>query len=992
MQQIFTFPRFSSATKNLRRHFFQLDLRGKITAALLAATLSTGCLVTLTVYFAARYQITGQNQSLLEARAQLEQREIELQVTGLLAVAESLASNTVTANALADTRGRETYLAPLLHNQRLVVAGASLTVADYRGRPVVSNVEPAPDCGCEPGFEKMMQSGRPQARLLVDAGRTAAILIALPIRYRLTDTIEGGVILTIPLAPLLGSSTPADSRGIKDASGTALAMQARPLDVFEVEVPLLLPAPLDELKLTLALVRDRSAALHTLNMLLAAFVLFGIFVLFGVVLFARAGARFIATPLGEIAAAAEAIAASGRPVARLPKRRNDEFGRLSTAFNTMVDRLAESYADLENRVAERTREYEESQHDADKAGNLLREALSSIAQGFTIYDETDRLVLCNEAYLSFYETSRDLIVPGNTFEQIVRRGAERGQYTEAIGQVDTWVKQRVAQHQSACGEVIEQRLGDGRWLLIVEHRTPSGYIAGNRIDITELKTTAAALRQRELYLRATLDNLPFLFWLKDADGHFLAVNKVFSDACERASPEAVVGLTDLDIWPRDLAERYRNDDLEVIASRREKILEEPMSGGLEAGWIATYKKPVIAADGGVLGTVGFAHDVSERRQAQAKILEHAEQLNAIFALSPDGFVSFDSARRIKYISPAFTRMSGMDETQLLGLDEIKFSEQLARRCVPEARFPGVAALRAAQKTLLGERAHEPAGGRRQLIELAGAGKRVLEVGLRLSQAETVSQILYFRDVTHETEVDHMKSEFLSTAAHELRTPMASIYGFADLLLGQEFSAEEQRDFIGTIFKQSELMVSIINELLDLARIEARRGKDFTIARVELRALLHEVLAGFKPPNGRPAPLAPPANGPLWVHADRKKLTQALNNVLSNAHKYSPDGSPVEMVFCASPHDADAPPHVGMRITDHGIGMTPEQLSRICERFYRADTSGKVPGTGLGMSIVKEIVELHGGSLEIASQAGTGTSVTLWIPAFVEMEPHDESPP
>jgi PAS domain S-box-containing protein len=973
--------------KSMRGYFFQLDLRGKITAALLAATLSMGSIITLAVYLAAHYQITSQNQALLEARAQLEQREIELQITSLLAVAESLASNSVTANALADTRGREIYLAPLLRNQKLAVAGASLSIADYRGRPIVSSVEPAPDCGCEPSFEKMMQTGRPQARLLVEAGREAAILLALPIRYRLTNSVEGGVILNIPLAPLLGSSTPADSRGIKDASGAVLVMQTRSPDVFEIEEPLLLPAPLDELKLTLVLTRDRSEALQMLNLLMGAFVLLGAFVVGGVLLFARVGARCIATPLGEIAAAAEEIAASGRPVARLPERRNDEFGRLSTAFNTMVDRLAESYADLENRVAERTREYEESQHDAEKAGSLLRESLSSIAQGFTIYDENDCLVLCNEAYMSFYETSRDLIVPGNTFEQIVRWGAERGQYAEAIGQVDAWVKQRVTQHQSACGEVIEQQLTDGRWLLIVEHRTPSGYIAGNRIDITELKNTAKALHQRELYLRATLDNLPFLFWLKDAEGRFLAVNKVFSDACGRASPEEVVGLTDFDIWPDELAERYRNDDLDVIASRSEKSVEEPVTGGAEADWIETYKKPVITPDGSVLGTVGFARDVTWRRQAQARIREHAEQLNAIFALSPDGFVSFDGAHCVKYISPAFTRMSGLDESQVLGLDEIKFSERLSDLCEPGARFPGIAALRAAQKQLVGDSAQESASNRRRLIELAGAGKRVLEVGLRLSQSETsaemVSQILYFRDVTHETEVDNMKSEFLSTAAHELRTPMASIYGFADLLLGQEFSPEEQRDFIGTIFKQSELMVSIINELLDLARIEARRGKDFTIARVELRALLHEVVGGFKPPNGRPAPIEPPTNGPLWVRADSKKLTQALNNVLSNAHKYSPEGSPVKIEFILSPSEGDILPRIGIRVIDHGIGMTPAQLARIFERFYRADTSGKVPGTGLGMSITKEIIELHGGEVELTSRIGAGTSVTLWIPASEE---------
>jgi PAS domain-containing protein len=178
-------------------------------------------------------------------------------------------------------------------------------------------------------------------------------------------------------------------------------------------------------------------------------------------------------------------------------------------------------------------------------------------------------VLCNDAYLSFYETSRDLIVPGASFEEIVRRGAERGQYVEAAGRVDAWVATRVAQHQGANGEVIEQQLSDGRWLMIVEHRTPSGYIVGNRIDITELKAATEALRQRELYLRATLDNLPFFFWLKDADCRFLAVNKVFANACGRSGPADVVGLTDHDVWPPELAQRYRTDDFEVMASRRE---------------------------------------------------------------------------------------------------------------------------------------------------------------------------------------------------------------------------------------------------------------------------------------------------------------------------------------------------------------------------------------------------------------------------------------
>jgi signal transduction histidine kinase len=351
------------------------------------------------------------------------------------------------------------------------------------------------------------------------------------------------------------------------------------------------------------------------------------------------------------------------------------------------------------------------------------------------------------------------------------------------------------------------------------------------------------------------------------------------------------------------------------------------------------------------------------------------QLAEIFALSPDGFVSFDARHRVSYVSPAFLEMTGFVETDLIGLDAPTFSTRLALLCNPQARFPGITALLTMQKVGAGGTAdgRAPGGAGHLLIELAGASQRVLEVGLRTSAAATVSQILYCRDVTRETEVDRLKSEFLSTAAHELRTPMASIYGFTELLINQPFDEPDRQEMLTTIFKQSELMASIINELLDLARIEARRGKDFDIVRLDLRTLLTEIAGAVKTPPGRAQPDLHLPDTSCPVRADRQKLTQAITNIISNAYKYSPEGDSVTIEVL------DTPNRIGIRISDHGIGMTPEQLARTCERFYRADASGKIPGTGLGMSIVKEIIDLLGGSVDIVSQFGTGTQVTLWLP-------------
>ena len=1087
--------------------WLQLDLRGKITVALLAATLVIGVIVTLTSYVVMRQQLTHHTDALLASSALLERREIELQLEGMVALAESLANNTITANALADSRGSELYLGPLLRNQKLAGAGADLSIVDYRGRVVSGMVAGIPDIVGHPGLQRAVDEGIAWA--WIERNATAddvqsRVVVILPIRYRLTDSVEGGVVLRVPIAPLLAPSSGSDSRWIATADGEALTEQRPRGEVLEHAAKLQLAAPLDALGLRLVLARDRAVAFRMLDLLLLVFVALGVVVLAGVVVFAQAGARFITGPLGELAAAAEEIAASGRPVSVLPVRRDDEFGRLSAAFNTMVERLRESYGALEDLVAKRTHDFEESQREAERVSKLLREAVQSVAVGFCIYDQDDRLVMCNESYLRFYQLSRDLIRPGMRFEDISRTGAERGQYWDAIGRVDAWVAERLALHRAADGRAIEQQLGDGRWLLVIDHATPSGYIVGNRIDITELKRTTEALRAREAYQRATLDNLPFMFWLKDEQSRFLAVNRLFAETCGRRDPEALVGLCDRDVWPIDLAELYRADDIAVMQNRSEKMSEESVTRDGVTRWIETYKKAVIGEDGQPLGTVGFARDiterkqieaqlaeseerwslavrggndgvwdvnlvsgeafyserwkemlgyhgdeiagrveawqsrlhpddrarvlaayeahlagltefyqveyrmrcrdgqykwllsrgkasfdaagrpvrmagshtdVSERREAEARVRDRNEQLNTIFALSPDGFVSFDAQHRVKYASPAFLQMCGLVESDVVGLSEEAFSTRLAGACEPQGCFPGVAALRATPPGEGGQ-------GVRHLIELAGAGRRVLEVGMRVADADTVSQILYFRDVTHETEVDRMKSEFLSIAAHELRTPMASIFGFSELMLNQEFAESERREFLEAIYRQATLMVGIINELLDLSRIEARRGKDFSFARLELQGVLREFVASFKAPDGRAAPVLPAPRAACWVKADRRKLFQALGNVVSNAYKYSPEGGPVVFELLADGG------RVGLQVRDQGIGMTPRQSARACERFYRADASGSIPGTGLGMSIVKEIIVLHDGTVDIDSSPGAGTRVTLWLPRA----PGDEGVP
>ncbi len=138
---------------------------------------------------------------------------------------------------------------------------------------------------------------------------------------------------------------------------------------------------------------------------------------------------------------------------------------------------------------------------------------------------------------------------------------------------------------------------------------------------------------------------------------------------------------------------------------------------------------------------------------------------------------------------------------------------------------------------------------------------------------------------------------------------------------------------------------------------------------------------YKVPAEREAPVVSMPSSSCFIKADYSKMIQVMNNVLSNAYKYSPKGGDVEIEVIEN-SDSDELGFVGIKIKDHGLGLSPEQLARVCERFYRVDNSGAVPGTGLGMSIVKEIVELHNGYVEIVSEYGLGTVITLWLPADV----------
>jgi signal transduction histidine kinase len=341
-----------------------------------------------------------------------------------------------------------------------------------------------------------------------------------------------------------------------------------------------------------------------------------------------------------------------------------------------------------------------------------------------------------------------------------------------------------------------------------------------------------------------------------------------------------------------------------------------------------------------------------REDAESRLTERNEELSTILSLSPDGLVSFDAAGWVTETNPAFLALTGWPRDGLIGLSRAAFWARLAELGV-------------------GEAAGEPQPGAAAVLRLQRPRPAVLEC--RLVGARGGAHVAYFRDVTQADEVDRAKSRFVATAAHELRTPIAVITGYAEYLQASDPTPAQRGEILATMRRHGNQIAGIVSELLDLARIEARAGRDFTMIRQPLAPAVRRYIDSFRVGEYARVPTLAGDIGDAEAFVDVDKFSQALSNVIANACKYSPQGEPIAVRLVAREGE------VGVRVEDRGEGMDEETQRRIFERFYRAEAASGISGTGLGMSIVKEIMDIHGGRIEIESAEGRGTAVTLWLP-------------
>lgn len=222
--------------------------------------------------------------------------------------------------------------------------------------------------------------------------------------------------------------------------------------------------------------------------------------------------------------------------------------------------------------------------------------------------------------------------------------------------------------------------------------------------------------------------------------------------------------------------------------------------------------------------------------------------------------------------------------------------------------------------------------------------------------------------------EQLKSELLMTVSHELRTPLASLRGFSELMLTRDFSPEERRQFLTIIHNEADRLTTLINNFLDLQRIEAGR-QTYTFTYLTLKPLLCDAVAAFTGQGTHAFHLNVPDTLPL-VRADGDRLRQVLANLLSNAVKFSPYGGDI----LVNAHQEGA--SVFVSVSDPGIGIAKDDIKQLFTKFYRVDSreTRRIGGTGLGLALVKEIIEAHQGQVWVESEQGLGTSFFFTLPA------------
>lgn len=499
-------------------------------------------------------------------------------------------------------------------------------------------------------------------------------------------------------------------------------------------------------------------------------------------------------------------------------------------------------------------------------------------------------------------------------------------------------------------------------------------------DITERKNVEIALRENQQKYQSVFDKANDYIVLIDSHGTLLEINERIKSG---------MGYSDEELVGKNLSEVPFLSEPEKIKakSRLKKRLRGEPVGTYELAFIKKNGEALIgevnatlikSANGDIFDLI-VIRDITERKKAEedrirliTKLNDKTTELNTILGSVGDAIVTMNTDHIITMANKAFIDMIGLQEYDILGhsCDSIIgcIDEHESSVCEDGCK--------------LGETLSTLKTTTNRSIIRSKDGKTLTISSINsplISADGTVTGVVKsIRDISKEAEVERMKNEFVSTVSHELRTPLTSIKGFVDVILEGDAGeiTDLQKEFLDIIAQNTDRLASLINDLLDIEKIEAgkitlKKQRISLYKLVMLAAKSMEQTAADKNLQFKVN-----AEKEIEIEADPDKIMQILLNLLSNAIKFTSKGS-VEINL----RRVDR--HSVLSVKDTGIGINKADINNLFNKFFRAEDaqSRNIGGTGLGLSIVKALVEMHNGTVTVHSIPGSGSEFTVILPAL-----------
>jgi PAS domain S-box-containing protein len=512
-------------------------------------------------------------------------------------------------------------------------------------------------------------------------------------------------------------------------------------------------------------------------------------------------------------------------------------------------------------------------------------------------------------------------------------------------------------------------------------------------DITERKAAQKALEESQRLLQTVLDCFPLAVFWKDRQSVIVGCNQVFASVTGLTSSREAVGKNNFDLsYSEEEALRYTLDDREVMESGIPKIgIQETISstdGSIK--WLETNKIPLIDSLGEVVGIVCTFQDISDRKFAEEALAESEAFNRQLIEEFPIGLASCSMDGQLIYVNSAFAKILGrtIEETLELtywDITPIKYAEQEAAQLESlqiEGRYSSY------EKEYIHKDGH--------LIPVLLNGLVILQKGELIiwssvqdisdrKQAEARLQLAN-EELMRAT---RLKDEFLANMSHELRTPLNSILGLNEALQDEIFGSinERQLKALKTIENSSTHLLALINDILDVAKIESGQA-NLDLAVTNIESLCTSSLAFIKQQAlTKRIQLIPriPKHLPE-IMLDERRIRQVLINLLNNAVKFTLEGGTITLEVSqvrlerniTNPTSLN---YLKIAVIDTGIGITAENIQKLFQPFIQIDSAlnRQYTGTGLGLTLVKRLVELHGGTVELTSELGVGSCFAINLP-------------